>query len=800
MVTNSFNTSFTAKIVQPLILLALVAGFLLFAITNATANEIDELVPHPAIPLLDEAGDHVLNSGKPYSPRTSCGTGGCHDYEAITNAFHFETGRDEASDDFGKKSGMTHLVSPGYFGGYNCMGGDSPDAVAKKLNISESDFSDHGSAGYIKRCASCHAGGGWMEKDRDGIRYDEKDMSTVAHLDGDYYNRGTDENNQVADLSTVSKWDWKKSGVVENDCFLCHADFKELTSTNPDLAIPGRSGRPANKNPKDMMRTLRSDLIRDTSNFRYAATGILEFVNLNMDGEAGTDKTLLSFEREPAADGIINVSDLVLDEDTGIPQVNWDATVFDDKMKVVIPMLRYPDNQSCMLCHRTGNSRRGFYGFGDDAVVEYEEEDGILVEDYKDDVHMGMIWTEDNGEEREIRNCNSCHAKNYFKPAFTNVDLDANHDFPKGNSDMDVRNDLDYEKDPATGKVYVKSCLHCHEDAAEPAIPSGHASMRDAHRELWRTAGDMYGYPEDTLNRITQKHLDVITCEACHITDKQARGTPISPMYRYAKSSDGVMRMRPYKPRTRNYWKNKSDNYIFSKTERNSVFELKEDAEGEKYGVIVDPVSGDELGTVSARMSHGSWRFGNPEDYDTMKALKTAYDSLLTSKGITTPDAVMVVSEINHYVLSHGTKPAVKALQCEQCHAQKQSGAFSSLISPAGVLGAEGNVVEVTTLPDKRLVDDGIVVLDYPYMKVDTDGKVTANVADILYYSGINPSLSRLDMQKPDSSGGTDNPGDGDTESNSSGGGGGIILPFFALLMLISRTLAGRKIHRLTGK
>ena len=74
-----------------------------------------------------------------------------------------------------------------------------------------------------------------MEKDRDGVRYDKKDMSTVTALDGDYYNRGTDENNNETDLSVVSKWNWHKSGVVENDCFLCHTNLADLKSTNSEL-------------------------------------------------------------------------------------------------------------------------------------------------------------------------------------------------------------------------------------------------------------------------------------------------------------------------------------------------------------------------------------------------------------------------------------------------------------------------------------------------------------------------------------------------------------------------------------
>ena len=137
---------------------------LFHASSQAAPNAMDLPVLHPAIPLLDEAGNHVLDSGKPYSPRMSCGNAGCHDYESITHAYHFEMGRDEASDDFGAKRGLPQLVSPGYFGGYACMGGSNPEVLAKKVNASADDFADKGGAGLVARCISCHSGGGWMEK------------------------------------------------------------------------------------------------------------------------------------------------------------------------------------------------------------------------------------------------------------------------------------------------------------------------------------------------------------------------------------------------------------------------------------------------------------------------------------------------------------------------------------------------------------------------------------------------------------------------------------------------------------
>ncbi|MEW6388201.1 MAG: formate dehydrogenase subunit gamma [Thermodesulfobacteriota bacterium] len=71
---------------------------------------------------------------------------------------------------------------------------------------------------YQPTCGSCHPGGGGLEYDRDGKRYDlrlKAEPQLAQSLDGDYYK---------------SRWD--KTGVVEADCFICHLpgyDFKGRT-------------------------------------------------------------------------------------------------------------------------------------------------------------------------------------------------------------------------------------------------------------------------------------------------------------------------------------------------------------------------------------------------------------------------------------------------------------------------------------------------------------------------------------------------------------------------------------------
>ena len=705
--------------------------------TSATANVVDEPILHPPIPLLDEDGNHVLDSAKPYSPKQSCGSSSCHDYDKISHAYHFEMGRDEASDDFGAKRGLPHLVSPGYFGGYTCMGGSNPEVLAKKKNATADDFADQGSAGLVKRCVGCHTGGGWMEKDRHGTRYDETNPASITELDGDYFNRGTDSNNNKADVNVVSRWDWNKSGVVEADCMLCHTDFNAMQKFDPKLGA--NDGSDGTDSAYDHFKDLRNNvLVKNGNYFRYAATGIMEFLNLSHPDSNVNDMSMLTFEREIKADSSDPDYSLTLDADE-LPIINWNTNAFDENRKALIPMLRFPANDNCMLCHRTSNSRRGFYGYGEAASATYSDsEDGALEEDYRDDVHKGKTWTEPNGETRAIENCNSCHSQNYFKESFANVDLNADHNFLKGNSDMDVRNDLDFNAN-------AKSCEYCHNDAPQPAelaIPSGHEDMLSAHREIWKANGDMAGYPQAELTKITKTHLDIVNCQSCHITDKAGRGgTPIQIMYRYRADTNNDLKIMPYNPRLRYYWKDRSSGYVFNKTERNSAFELRE-KDGDQYGAIIDG-AGNEIGQVSVRMSHGSLRFGDPEDYNGVMSLKNAYDDILISKGISNPDAVMVWTESNEYVMSHNVRSSPSSVQCQECHDRKANGSFSSIVSVDGLFGA-GNSKTVTTLVDPKLFSEGVVELDFSYMKMDSAGKVTENVSDILYATKVDPSMSVL--------------------------------------------------------
>ncbi len=178
---------------------------------------------HPNIFLYDKEFNEVNpitgdNANKPFSTKVTCGL--CHDYDIITSGYHFQHGWDMISDTFGISQGKPWLLSP------RMMGGWSPPSfrqLAKKENdhpdeidLTSYDFIGDSEIGVQPSCGACHAGGGGMEYDREGNRYDEhlaENPELKESLDGDYYQSG-----------------WDESGVVEADCFICHLEGYDYTS------------------------------------------------------------------------------------------------------------------------------------------------------------------------------------------------------------------------------------------------------------------------------------------------------------------------------------------------------------------------------------------------------------------------------------------------------------------------------------------------------------------------------------------------------------------------------------------
>ncbi len=185
----------------------------------------------PPIKLRDEQGRiidpvHGVNDKAPYSPKQTCGAKGCHDYNKITQGFHFTQGK-------GEKAPATYaaryrwVTSPGNYGGNWCSPAPLYRQLAPKRNANPRTI-DMTSFDFVTAtCGNCHPGGGPLEYDRDGKRYDERMLDPALGLtpggdnglDGDYF-----------------KAQWSKTGVIEADCLLCHMPEYDYKRRNAQLA------------------------------------------------------------------------------------------------------------------------------------------------------------------------------------------------------------------------------------------------------------------------------------------------------------------------------------------------------------------------------------------------------------------------------------------------------------------------------------------------------------------------------------------------------------------------------------
>jgi hypothetical protein len=90
-------------------------SFLLYLSTAMGSKDTE----HPAFSLLDHNGNDISSDSRvPYSPKKTCGE--CHDYDLITNAYHFQMGRTDAGGNIVVQDGLDPknpwLISRGMYG------------------------------------------------------------------------------------------------------------------------------------------------------------------------------------------------------------------------------------------------------------------------------------------------------------------------------------------------------------------------------------------------------------------------------------------------------------------------------------------------------------------------------------------------------------------------------------------------------------------------------------------------------------------------------------------------------------
>lgn len=215
----------------------------------------------PPFPLRDEAGmviDPVkgVNDTVPYSPRQTCGARGCHDYAKITEGYHFTQGKGETMPkEFAGR--YNWVLSPGNYGGNWCSPAPLYRQLAPKQNKDASGIDMTSFEFVTATCGNCHPGGGPLEFDREGRRYDTWMSDQASGMvsggdnsyDGDYY-----------------KARWSETGVIEADCLLCHMPEYDLGKRNTEI---------------------------QKLNFRWAATAGAGFGRIKGNVQAGEQPTVL---------------------------------------------------------------------------------------------------------------------------------------------------------------------------------------------------------------------------------------------------------------------------------------------------------------------------------------------------------------------------------------------------------------------------------------------------------------------------------------------------------------------------
>lgn len=185
----------------------------------------------PPYKLRDEQGNvidpvHNLNATVPYSPKQTCGAAGCHDYDKITDGFHFQQGKGEPVPALMAER-YRWVSSPGNYGGNWCSPAPLYRQLAAKTNASARVIDMTSFEFVTATCGNCHPGGGPLEFDRNGKRYDtwmrDPDSGLTPggdnHFDGDYF-----------------KARWSETGVIEADCLLCHLPEYDFKKRNAQLA------------------------------------------------------------------------------------------------------------------------------------------------------------------------------------------------------------------------------------------------------------------------------------------------------------------------------------------------------------------------------------------------------------------------------------------------------------------------------------------------------------------------------------------------------------------------------------
>lgn len=454
---------------------------------------VDTTSYHDNIVLKDAMGNPLtVTSTAPYSGRETCSGTACHDIDRISNGLIHQQGRTDADgnivmqDDF-LGDGRWWVRSAGMYGRNSVGAGGLNRQTAGKTNANESemDMTAYYWAGF---CGACHAGGGGMEFDRDGIRYWDEATGQFGYevlgqtpedvaLDGDY---------AYIDVDGDASWSlapWDVTGVAGPECLHCH----RANRTYVDLQDMHREWRAAVLGTRDALVDSQGLSVP-----AYAAAGT---------AGQGWFSTLDTEATPPV---------LQIDYSVGVAAGDLIVGPSDELVLPAEFLARPPRDQACWGCHLPG----GFQG-----------KRGTVWFDERDVMYAGFNNLRDGDPGNDIppeesTACVRCHPGNI------------DHNFAKGDSPYAYfREELNWEG--------FRSCRECHlteidgllnplHDPTAPGVPGG---------TLLHLAGSEDGGP-----------MVAMSCQGCHVpyaleqativTDRSVTGTAISYMTNEFLSAD----------------------------------------------------------------------------------------------------------------------------------------------------------------------------------------------------------------------------------------------------------------------
>lgn len=210
------TTTTTRTGANPGSLSLLLAAAMLWGAAHAASPELQAM--HPAIALIDAQGANVLKSGQAVSTLKTCGQ--CHDASYIaSHAFHADLGLSQ----FGAAPTQSWNAGNGFFGRWDPL-------RYRYLTRAGDELLDLSTPAWLMANGQRVVGGGPANTARNG-----RPLLSLAP------NASDPEASILSANGRRVAWDWRASGTMEMNCFLCHTPKPNLAARAQAISA-GRFG------------------------------------------------------------------------------------------------------------------------------------------------------------------------------------------------------------------------------------------------------------------------------------------------------------------------------------------------------------------------------------------------------------------------------------------------------------------------------------------------------------------------------------------------------------------------------